>query len=599
MELITRVSALVQSTPLGRKLARYIVCSVIIGLTPSYFQYQLNLASKADPGMIPTRIMALYVASLVGHKVFSYFNGLFMNDLGAQVKLRALGNGMEKYFLLSFQSRKSEPSIRFKRTLNGQAQAMASLVDWGLPTLLDLITSVIGTVYVFYRERLLTMLWVCVTLNLVLYLVHLRWLQHRYTNARNDWWDRSDELRSLEQSYLPQFEVGSRSIDALKKIDREMVLGQYHTFRLWRQINFHTQIPNMLPLIYFAITSRSIVQFMLLTYTFRQFTGSLNGVSRFWSQFQNHLLSIEKYDKLWKKDTVIFRPIPVNRPMPELIEIKQLEATQGKFRVTPHLSFTLPIRIRQGETILCTGKSGSGKTTLINGLLGKLPGVVLADGSGSVEEYYWQVSEFYQDIKERMSTRAITIRQLCDCLSMDEPLLKQCFEWCECLKWATRLPEERRKTRSKIQTTGSLLRKMFRMGTGMETEPEPVTSTRFRRQTVSGGKEEEKKSPSFLDRKIMGHHSGGEKTRFVLGLVLFWALRDRKRLLILDEPEQGSDPEIAYRILDNIRRVCRENRITLLVISHLERVGDRSLFTWDHRWRVSKGVVFNNNEQLA
>ena len=47
-----------------------------------------------------------------------------------------------------------------------------------------------------------------------------------------------------------------------------------------------------------------------------------------------------------------------------------------------------------------------------------------------------------------------------------------------------------------------------------------------------------------------------------------------KKIFVVDEPEQGSDPDIAYRIVNTIRDYCRQNSVTLLIISHLEQLKD-------------------------
>jgi ABC-type transport system involved in cytochrome bd biosynthesis fused ATPase/permease subunit len=54
--------------------------------------------------------------------------------------------------------------------------------------------------------------------------------------------------------------------------------------------------------------------------------------------------------------------------------------------------------------------------------------------------------------------------------------------------------------------------------------------------------------------------------------------------LILDEPEQGSDPEIAYNIIDNIFKKFPEKMI--IVISHLELIHIK--YKWDNKFRIKK-----------
>jgi len=87
-----------------------------------------------------------------------------------------------------------------------------------------------------------------------------------------------------------------------------------------------------------------------------------------------------------------------------------------------------------------------------------------------------------------------------------------------------------------------------------------------------------------LRDKITGHLSSGESTR----VNLCKALLNDPELLMLDEPTASLDPDIADKVRKLLRRIQRENGITMIYTSHnmrdVEEVCDRVLFL--HKGRI-------------
>lgn len=182
-------------------------------------------------------------------------------------------------------------------------------------------------------------------------------------------------------------------------------------------------------------------------------------------------------------------------------------------------------------------ESGTGKTTFINALFGKIKGVVLNENNP--ENYYAGVVEFYQNIKEKLPTSKITVRQL----FFDEPndkIIWRCLEMAQVNEWI-----------------------------------------------------------SDFDIMINNKISGGQKTRLALATRLYQLLSNPriKKIFVIDEPEQGSDPDVAYKIVATIKEYCKENSVTLLIISHLEQLENNKEWKWNSIIQVAKTDFRNTIHQ--
>ena len=97
--------------------------------------------------------------------------------------------------------------------------------------------------------------------------------------------------------------------------------------------------------------------------------------------------------------------------------------------------------------------------------------------------------------------------------------------------------------------------------------------------------------------KLLGLYEAKEKKvrTYSLGmrqrLGIAQALLTQPNILILDEPTNGLDPEGIYEIREYIRKIARENQITVLISSHLlselEKLCDRAIL-------LKKGEIVKN-----
>ncbi|MEV6741433.1 amino acid ABC transporter ATP-binding protein [Streptomyces sp. NPDC051104] len=101
--------------------------------------------------------------------------------------------------------------------------------------------------------------------------------------------------------------------------------------------------------------------------------------------------------------------------------------------------------------------------------------------------------------------------------------------------------------------------------------------------------EAERRAAELLERVGLAHRagalprhlSGGQQQRVAIAR----ALAPGPRVLLLDEPTSALDPELVHEVLEVIRRLAREDGLTMLIATHqlrfAQEVADRVVFMSD------------------
>jgi len=203
-----------------------------------------------------------------------------------------------------------------------------------------------------------------------------------------------------------------------------------------------------------------------------------------------------------------------------ILHVSHLTKTFGVVTSVDDVSFSLA----EGEILGLLGVNGAGKTTVINMLLG-----LLTPTSGTLEV-------FGRDLAKH---RVETLRNMNFCSTY------------------TQLPGNLRVSQN-LKVFGMLYQV-------------PQLSKRIDELLAM-------LEISHLRDRVSGHLSAGESTR----LNLCKALRNRPRLLLLDEPTASLDPDIADKVRKVVRRIREEEGTSIVYTSHnmrdVEEICDRIVF---------------------
>jgi ABC-type multidrug transport system ATPase subunit len=252
-----------------------------------------------------------------------------------------------------------------------------------------------------------------------------------------------------------------------------------------------------------------------------------------------HFLHTYQQNKIeYQHLTCVFDQVSFKKKLPDL-EIPNI-VTITRINIkneAVHLKSYTNIDIIQGKKYLFQSPPGSGKTTFINAFLGKIKGIELS--KNQPENYNWEIVVYHQDMKT--NTANISIKELFELYgncNFNYTLMKKVCNICLLNNWI---------------------------------------------------------SSKNIDKEIKNQISGGEKKRLQLALKIYNLVSHNHKILILDEPEAGSDPEIAYKMLQNIQNYFQNK--TIIVISHLEKIKEK--YKWDYFLGIENNIILFSEKSIA
>jgi general L-amino acid transport system ATP-binding protein len=217
----------------------------------------------------------------------------------------------------------------------------------------------------------------------------------------------------------------------------------------------------------------------------------------------------------------------VNTPLAQpIIELENVSKSFGKLHVLRGIN----LEVRAGEVVVIAGPSGSGKSTMIRCInrltshdLGRIvvDGIELSDDLRNIDTVRREVGMVFQSFN--------------------------LFPHLTALQNITLAPIKVRKwSRARAEETAMAL--LERVGIPEKAQTYP------------------------------GRLSGGQQQRVAIAR----ALAMHPKIMLFDEPTSALDPEMIHEVLDVMRALCDDQKITMLVITHemgfAREVADRIVF---------------------
>ena len=502
--------------------------------------YLLNEISTGKSNMIPFLItIGVFEMWVEYHLVRSA-----TVKLAHDIQVEFTEDAIILYDKMSFTSKNNKPGTMFNEHLNKASWSLDAIIEWEIPAGLNLITTLLGVIYTFFRKDLMLLFFVCLCICGCLYWLFIRSLRNTYNKIDKDSRKEIQTLRAQSILRVNAFQYGECSaIDYTKfpvRILDCFAASDAVRIHVDKLIQFMNQFIIVMVLLvgtsniwdYIKAKLRSsepqielkfdnIQSFMLLSMVLAQFTHAISQLMHFHTQYTHMKNDYTTFAEFW--DDAEFIQPATKLALPTNLAITDVDIHNGDFRV--RLAKQYDISLASGQKIVIKGKTGAGKSTFFNGILGKINGISLT--SGTPENYYHHVADMFQTIREKMPSSKITLRNYFKDDSNDE-LIRRCLA----------ITFEESELKCFLE---SLQKRSMKDTTNPTENPLDV----------------------YLNEEI----SGGQKTRMCLATRCYELFKFNKTILIMDEPEQGCDPEIACRVISRIFHEFRDK--TIIMATHL------------------------------
>lgn len=600
------------------KLAILVLFYIVSELVPTWFLGNVpdtmnNMESnpnKSDGFGTEFYIKGYCISVFVSAVYISYFD----------VSVQVIANDIMEKFIDSYYRKytKLEHKIKTQKTGNLQKNidsakwSLCGIIDWGIPTAVDLTSSILTTIWIFWKKDMIDLLLLAILANALVYWFVVRHRQYEYTCKRNELRVLSDRADSREIAQIFRVENGTLDVGEVINSSIEKTRKDTYVVKLWKIISIITDVTNKIPYIAYILmgNTHSPVKFLLFVRIFGNFTSSLNSIMQFLNCYQNNSM---KYDKCadmfkslenWEKKEEIIKVLE-NYPdsVPEKIDIVNVDIEFGSKRIISNPKTKM--NIKEGDNIRLLGPSGCGKTTFINALFGRREGVkIVRKNSGDLfnsfnsfnfENLKERIVEFRQDVKEKTPTNCISVRDLFNGEPDDEVIMHYMRyvgleDWVNNLEKSEEIEVPRVKTFLELSKDylPNYILDILRISEDFGDLHEPHDShelyelTQVCVDTMCNSDNNNK-----LDFDIGGSLSGGEKSRLILATVLFSRDKQNAQIMVLDECCTGVDPPQKYEIYDKIMKdYSGEKGVTIIWVTHAENAGG-----FNKIWKIDNGMI--------
>jgi len=317
----------------------------------------------------------------------------------------------ELYSKLSYESRVKLTFPSFKQAFSPSNWALCSMFSWGLPNLLGLTSSIVFVFWTFYQKQMLFHFIMLICSFGIFYSMYLRPKQIEFTK-------KDKKLRKQRHTVQAKIDLNGipfqyRQVPLDTMVNHECVIADCgkDIEEFWDKIQTDTVL--FIEYICIAITwftMNDITNFLLISFALKQFSSAIQNLMIFMTQFNRLKNDYDTVNDMFKETVIEEEPEKLYLQDVQTITINQVDIPLSDTYGLKLDTSISDLKIQPGTHTLIMGPSGHGKSSFIKGLFGLFEKAKVALNIGMGKNFYHTVADYFQEIKEKMPSSKVTIR---------------------------------------------------------------------------------------------------------------------------------------------------------------------------------------------
>jgi ABC-type Mn2+/Zn2+ transport system ATPase subunit len=511
----------------NNKNSKYFIILTIINdfiliLLSSYLMIRI---SNGEKNIIPIFLILQGISPIINNFIIQPL----IKKISIDIRKKYEEESYLRYYSISFEDKITRQHQNFDQKLMSSMFALTLNFSWGLPNLINLISSFSSVFLTFLQKGLILQFGLAVSLFCISYKTFIESKQNNFTSA--DKLFRKIRHKISEKIYLDgiSFQYKELTPDYMIKLKNIISSNEEVNELNWQKImaftNFNAEVISII-ICYFTMNNTS--DFILISMNMTQLSRSIQKLTSFTTQYNKYYNDWETMEEFWKNTTIKEEPsklylstIPNNK-----FEIRDVLIKLGNYNLRLDPNF-IDFNICKKSKILLEGPSGHGKSSFIKSLFGLFDNCLIKLNHGEGKNYHHLIADYFQEIKEKMPSSKVSIRDYFKG-EKNNDIIKQYLLYA----WSSD--------------------ELDRISTSILNSNNDDINT---------------KDTHIYDLSINERLSGGQKSRLILWTRGYIVETLQKEIIVLDEP----CPDVDFdNYIDNITRFYNKyNQCTIIMIAHL------------------------------
>lgn len=528
----------------------FIILKLILNIFVSYI---MVLISNGQFNLIIYYIGLLYIQKIFDPLIIDPIITRLTNN----IQKKFYKNYTLQYDKLTYECKNSKIHSQFIENINLANHSITNIIEWGLHQIISLTSAIISVYITFYKKKLIKHLLAFIMIYGVFYHFIFKKKQEQYSKLQKKNQKKRSQNNTKEYLYSVPFQYNEISPEFMINIKKNSLDCQLENNNAWNKlILLNDSMIEFISSILIYLSSSDIVTFMLIIISMNKLSGAINGLSNFMTMYQRINSDFNNFTEFWLNDLEFKKDFVKLSIHDHPIEINKIDIQRGKYHIMNDTSLE-KINFYPGIKVLIQGPSGHGKSTFLKGVFGLIKtSINFSYGSGI--QYYYSVSDYFQEIKERMPSSKVSLRDY-----------------------------------FKGETNNQIIKDYLLRAWGEEEYERIIDSIKNHRKEIESNETDLLITIDPIheyDLLINEKLSGGQKSRLILWTRGYNIDQSHKEIIILDEP----CPDVDFDgYIDNLKRFYQKyQHCSIFLIGHLCECKRKSLnIKFDMELWIENGLI--------